>query len=92
MRAFSEKCGGWLTSNPEVWSKTVLFINFDENDGYFDHYPSPAAPSPKPDGTFAGKTTLSAAELAFEYNNYPSPPRTTGQPHRGGARQEERRP
>ena len=34
-----------LTSNPDVWSKTVLFINFDENDGFFDHMPPPAAPS-----------------------------------------------
>jgi phospholipase C len=34
-----------LTSNPEVWAKTVLFVNFDENDGFFDHVPPPAAPS-----------------------------------------------
>jgi phospholipase C len=34
-----------LTSNPEVWSRTVLFLNFDENDGYFDHVPPPAVPS-----------------------------------------------
>jgi phospholipase C len=34
-----------LTANPEVWSKTVLIINFDENDGFFDHMPPPAAPS-----------------------------------------------
>ncbi|MFZ5525365.1 MAG: phosphocholine-specific phospholipase C [Pseudomonadota bacterium] len=33
-----------LTANPEVWSKTVLFINFDENDGFFDHMPPPAVP------------------------------------------------
>jgi phospholipase C len=26
-----------LTSNPEVWSKTALFITYDENDGFFDH-------------------------------------------------------
>ena len=26
-----------LTSDPEVWSKTVLLITFDENDGFFDH-------------------------------------------------------
>ena len=26
-----------LTSNPEVWSKTVLFINYDEAGGFFDH-------------------------------------------------------
>ncbi len=34
-----------LTANPEVWSKTVLFVNFDENDGFFDHVPPPAPPS-----------------------------------------------
>jgi len=34
-----------LTSNPAVWSKTVLFVNFDENDGFFDHVPPPAAPT-----------------------------------------------
>ncbi|QWT21647.1 phospholipase C, phosphocholine-specific [Bacillus sp. NP157] len=26
-----------LTANPEVWSKTALFITYDENDGFFDH-------------------------------------------------------
>ncbi|MEU5095605.1 phosphocholine-specific phospholipase C [Streptomyces sp. NPDC020996] len=35
-----------LASDPETWSKTVLFINFDENDGYFDHVPAPVAPKP----------------------------------------------
>ncbi|MEO6747644.1 MAG: phospholipase C, phosphocholine-specific [Caldimonas sp.] len=74
-----------LTANPEVWSRTALFINFDENDGYFDHFPSPAAPSRKPDGTLAGKSTLPAAGIAYEYNDYPSPPGTTGQPKQGGA-------
>ncbi|HRD85958.1 MAG TPA: alkaline phosphatase family protein, partial [Rubrivivax sp.] len=34
-----------LTSNPEVWGHTVLLINYDENDGYFDHVPPPAPPS-----------------------------------------------
>jgi phospholipase C len=34
-----------LTANPDVWSKTVLFVNFDENDGFFDHVPPPAVPS-----------------------------------------------
>ncbi len=34
-----------LTSNPEVWRRTVLIVNFDENDGYFDHMPPPAVPS-----------------------------------------------
>ncbi len=34
-----------LTADPEVWSKTVLLLMFDENDGFFDHVPPPAAPS-----------------------------------------------
>jgi phospholipase C len=33
-----------LTSNPEVWASTVLFIMYDENDGFFDHVPPPTAP------------------------------------------------
>lgn len=37
-----------LTANPEVWSKTVFLINFDENDGFFDHVPPPAAPARDP--------------------------------------------
>ncbi|MEU4601957.1 phosphocholine-specific phospholipase C [Kribbella sp. NPDC023972] len=35
-----------VASDPETWSKTVLLINFDENDGYFDHVPPPVAPRP----------------------------------------------
>jgi phospholipase C len=34
-----------LTSNPEVWASTVLFIMYDENDGFFDHVPPPTAPA-----------------------------------------------
>ena len=44
-----------LTANPEVWSKTVLLVNFDENDGFFDHVPPPAAPSLDPTDAVAGK-------------------------------------
>ncbi|WP_295528264.1 phosphocholine-specific phospholipase C [uncultured Pseudacidovorax sp.] len=67
-----------LTAVPEVWSKTVLFVNFDENDGYFDHVPSPSAPSPNGDGTFAGKTTLPDADVAFE--RFTHPVASPGQP------------
>ncbi|MGC3946694.1 MAG: phospholipase C, phosphocholine-specific [Chryseolinea sp.] len=28
-----------LTSNPEVWKKTIFILTYDENDGYFDHVP-----------------------------------------------------
>ena len=36
-----------LTANPEVWAQTVLLINYDENDAFFDHMPPPCPPSPK---------------------------------------------
>lgn len=35
-----------LTSNPEVWAKTALFITYDENDGFFDHLVPPHINSP----------------------------------------------
>jgi len=63
-----------LTAVPEVWSKTVFIVNFDENDGYFDHVPSSSAPSPRGDGTYAGKTTLDSKELSYEYFTHPFPP------------------
>jgi phospholipase C len=37
-----------LTANPEVWSKTALFLMYDENDGWFDHVPPPTAPPGTP--------------------------------------------
>jgi len=27
--------------HPDVWSKTVFILNYDENDGFFDHMPPP---------------------------------------------------
>jgi phospholipase C len=33
-----------LTANPTVWGRTVLFLNYDENDGFFDHVVPPAPP------------------------------------------------
>jgi phospholipase C len=44
-----------LTSNPEVWSKTVLFIMYDENDGFFDHLVPPQPPTT----ATQGKSTVS---------------------------------
>ena len=43
--AYSARVLDALRANPEVWSKTVFLINFDENDGYFDYVPPPAPPS-----------------------------------------------
>ena len=30
-----------LAANPDVWAKTVFILNYDENDGFFDHVPPP---------------------------------------------------
>jgi len=46
-----------LTSNPEVWSKTVLLINYDENDGFFDHVAPPFAPASSAEGLSTVDTT-----------------------------------
>ncbi|HEY8460621.1 MAG TPA: phospholipase C, phosphocholine-specific [Blastocatellia bacterium] len=46
-----------LTSNPEVWKKTIFILTYDENDGYFDHVP-PFTP-PNPDRPGAGLTSKS---------------------------------
>ena len=35
-----------LTEDPEVWKKTIFILNYDENDGYFDHSPPFVAPHP----------------------------------------------
>ena len=35
-----------LAAYPEVFKKTVLIINYDENDGFFDHLPPPLPPLP----------------------------------------------
>jgi phospholipase C len=39
-----------LTSNPEVWSKTALFVTYDENDGLFDHVVPPTPPRSAAEG------------------------------------------
>ena len=36
-----------LAANPALWAKTVFILNYDENDGFFDHVPPPI-PAIKP--------------------------------------------
>ncbi|MFE0102582.1 phosphocholine-specific phospholipase C [Streptomyces sp. NPDC059009] len=47
-----------LTSNPDVWAKTALFITYDENDGYFDHVVPPYVPKDANQGLSTVDTTL----------------------------------
>ena len=37
-----------LISNPAVWEKTAVVVNYDENGGFFDHVPPPTAPPGTP--------------------------------------------
>ncbi len=48
-----------LISNPAVWAKTVLFVTYDENDGFFDHV-SPPTPPPGTPGEYVTVSPLPA--------------------------------
>jgi phospholipase C len=48
-----------IAANPEVWNKTVFILNYDENDGLFDHVPPPTAPAGTP-GEFVNGLPIGA--------------------------------
>ena len=70
-----------LTATPDVWARTVLLVDFDENDGFFDHAPPPAAPALGADGQPAGDATCDVAAERFTHR---TPPGTTEQPQPDG--------
>jgi phospholipase C len=64
-----------LTANPEVWSKTVLFYMFDENDGFFDHIVPPTPPMTRAQGISTVGTTN---EIFNGSSGYPASKFTPG--------------
>ncbi|GGW98446.1 non-hemolytic phospholipase C [Streptomyces chryseus] len=46
-----------LGAHPEVWRHTVVLINYDENDGFFDHVPPPVPPADHTDERYQGRPT-----------------------------------
>ncbi len=51
-----------LNADPDVFNSTILFLNYDENDGYFDHVPPPTPPAPaRPTSSSAGRASASAS-------------------------------
>jgi phospholipase C len=38
-----------IASHPDVWKKTLFVLNYDENDGLFDHVPPPVPPAGTPE-------------------------------------------
>jgi phospholipase C len=61
-----------LTANPEVWSKTVFFYMFDENDGFFDHMVPPTPPQSRTEGISTVGTTneLFAGSASYPATKY----------------------
>jgi phospholipase C len=48
-----------IAANPDVWAKTVFILNYDENDGLFDHVVPPTAPAGTP-GEFVSGLPIGA--------------------------------
>ncbi|MFB7913018.1 phosphocholine-specific phospholipase C [Streptomyces sp. NPDC056061] len=46
-----------LGKHPDVWRHTAVIINYDENDGFFDHVPPPVAPPEVAEEQWEGKPT-----------------------------------
>jgi phospholipase C len=62
-----------LTKDPETWKKTIFIINYDENDGYFDHvlpFAPPMNPSQPVD--MNGKEGVDYVDKSQEYMSDPS--------------------
>lgn len=62
-----------LTKDPETWKKTIFIINYDENDGYFDHV-LPFAPPVNPGQPvdMNGKEGVEYVDQSQEYMSNPS--------------------
>ncbi|WP_329416108.1 phospholipase [Streptomyces sp. NBC_00704] len=43
-----------VAADPAVWAKTAFILNYDENDGLFDHVPPPTPPAGTPGEFVAG--------------------------------------
>jgi phospholipase C len=50
-----------LTSDPDVWAKTILLVTYDENDGFFDHVVPPYANS----ALLPGSSTVSTENETY---------------------------
>ncbi len=59
-----------LTSDPDVWSKTAFIINFDENDGLFDHMPPPSVPHKAKNNHTYGKSNVKTDDEYYHDVDY----------------------
>jgi phospholipase C len=65
-----------LTSNPDLWSQTALFVTYDENDGMFDHV---VPPTPPADPSLGQSTVDASLEIFPGSASYPAGPYGFGQ-------------
>lgn len=57
-----------LTTDPEVWKKTIFILCYDENDGFFDHIPPFIAPHPdRPETGKASADIDTETEISKEH-------------------------
>jgi phospholipase C len=64
-----------LTADPKVWAKTALILNYDENDGFFDHVVPPMPPvknRPGTDGLVSASLAASLADEILDLDLHPS--------------------
>jgi len=62
-----------LTANPDVFSKTVFFLTYDENDGFFDHMVPPTPPMTVAQGV----STVGSMNEIFDGTESPNVPAYT---------------
>jgi phospholipase C len=53
-----------LIAKPDLWAKTVVFLVYDENGGFFDHVPPPTPPAGTPGEELGSPLPESAAGIA----------------------------
>jgi len=63
-----------LTANSDIWSRTVFLINYDENDGLFDHVVPPMPPrirQPNTDGLISLDLADAMQDEFIDMDNHP---------------------
>jgi len=68
---YVSQCIDILASNRDVWSKTVLFVNYDEEGGFFDHM---VPPTPAPSTDLGASTVDIVNEIYAGNGDHPAGP------------------
>ena len=70
----STRCCGRSGSRPQIWRKTVVIVNHDENGGFFDHV-APPTPPPGTKGEYLTVEPLAARRRRHPRSDRPRLPR-----------------